>query len=307
MSITSIFNQPIINKATIISRLFVFIAFLLSFTVSAQQGHFNFNAPERRMELDSQLREISGISFFNKPTSLLAIQDEAGIVYEISTRNGQVLSQHVFHPKGDFEDIQYAPPYIFVNKSKGEIYQLEEASFKTNKTFESGLNKLNDIEGMFYQKNDNSLLLACKGPKDEQVPSQNERSIYKYDLSTNKLSAKPLFTISKDDIENFIAAHPNIEDYLDLNANYNKNEIKFTFGPSAVAIDPKTEEIYLVSSVGKVLVILSKDFKIQNIVKLKKHIYPQPEGLAFDQDGNLYISSEGKKGNGALIFLKRQN
>ena len=259
------------------------------------------------MELDSQLREISGITFFNKPTSLLAIQDEAGIVYEISTQNGQILSQHEFLIKGDFEDIQYAPPYIFVNKSKGEIYQLEEANFKIYNTFHSGLNKLNDVEGMFYQKNDNSLLLTCKGPLDEQATSQNERSIYKYDLSTNKLSAKPLFTISKDDIENFIAAHPTIEDFQDLDANYNKNEVKFAFGPSAVAIDPKTQEIYVLSSVGKVLLILNQDFKIQSITRLKKHIYPQPEGLAFDQDGNLYISSEGKKGNGLLIFLKRQN
>ena len=36
------------------------------------------------------------------------------------------------------------------------------------------------------------------------------------------------------------------------------------------------------------------------MIKLKKKIHEQPEGIVFAQDGTMYISNEGKEGKGKI-------
>ncbi|MBK7408618.1 MAG: SdiA-regulated domain-containing protein [Saprospirales bacterium] len=73
------------------------------------------------------------------------------------------------------------------------------------------------------------------------------------------------------------------------------------FAPSALAIHPLTGHLYLLSSVGKLLVVLDRETgAIIYVQKLKKSVHPQPEGICFDPDGTMYISNEGKDGNGLI-------
>ncbi len=299
-------KQPIFSTVfNIAAFLFLSTGLLSCYSLSSQAYFFNFNAPDRKIELDSQLIEISGITIFNNDTSLLAIQDESGIVYQISSNTGKIQRQVSFTPKGDFEDIQYAPPFVYVNKSNGTIFQLDDKNFKVLKTFDSGLNKENDIEGMFYSSGTQSLLLSCKGPLEIKPEEFNRRAVFAYDLKKNKLGLAPVFSISKEAINDFISEAKNTSDAEGLRSNYNDKVKEFNFGPSAIAIDPITKNYFVLSSVGKIMLVADQSGKITHIFKLKKDIYPQPEGMAFDSKGNLYISSEGKKGKGSLVFLKR--
>jgi len=60
--------------------------------------------------------------------------------------------------------------------------------------------------------------------------------------------------------------------------------------------------VYVLSSALKRLVVLNyNDGTIRYAVRLDKKILPQPEGISFDQEGNLYLSSEGKKGEGQVL------
>ena len=68
-------------------------------------------------------------------------------------------------------------------------------------------------------------------------------------------------------------------------------------GPSAIAIHPQTGELYVLSSVNKVLLILGSDGAIRHVEILDNSIHMQPEGITFRHDGGLYISNEGKKKN----------
>ncbi|MEZ4981635.1 MAG: SdiA-regulated domain-containing protein [Saprospiraceae bacterium] len=83
----------------------------------------------------------------------------------------------------------------------------------------------------------------------------------------------------------------------------NPDEGGFTFAlPSAIAQHPITEEFYILSSVGKLLMVLSAEGEINYIEKLDKKILPQPEGICFEKNGTMWISSEGKKsGNGTVL------
>ena len=78
------------------------------------------------------------------------------------------------------------------------------------------------------------------------------------------------------------------------------------FSPSGIAIQPQTKNIYILSSVGKILLVLDKlGKKILTIQALEKKITKQPEGITFDKKGTLYISSEGRSGKGRIFHFKK--
>lgn len=79
---------------------------------------------------------------------------------------------------------------------------------------------------------------------------------------------------------------------------------EFIFGPSGIAIQPQSGDIYIISSLGKTLFVLGKEGKLKHIEKLEKEILPQPEGITFDADGTLYIASEGRDGAARLCIFK---
>ena len=69
---------------------------------------------------------------------------------------------------------------------------------------------------------------------------------------------------------------------------------------------PKTEDVYILSSSKKMLLIINQAGEIQHMVKLSKKIHRQPEGITFAEDGTLYISNEGKGGHARIFVYKPQ-
>ena len=83
----------------------------------------------------------------------------------------------------------------------------------------------------------------------------------------------------------------------------NKVELK----ASAVAVNPITNELYIISSVNKVLLITDKSGKLKKLYTLNPKIYKQPEGIAFTPAGDLIISNEVFLENHAtLLILKNK-
>ncbi len=70
-------------------------------------------------------------------------------------------------------------------------------------------------------------------------------------------------------------------------------KVKRGFRPSGLAKNPVTGEWFLVSAVNKLLVVTDSNWKIKEACILNGNTFNQPEGIAFDKKGNLYISNEG--------------
>ncbi|MCH5717938.1 SdiA-regulated domain-containing protein [Niabella hibiscisoli] len=68
---------------------------------------------------------------------------------------------------------------------------------------------------------------------------------------------------------------------------------KVAFEPSALARHPLTGEWYIVSSVNKMLAVINEQWQVKATYPLSRKLLAQPEGIAFDGTGNMYISSEG--------------
>jgi uncharacterized protein YjiK len=85
-------------------------------------------------------------------------------------------------------------------------------------------------------------------------------------------------------------------------ANNDLNKKMHTpFKPSGLAVHPETGHIFVIATVGKLLVILDARGSIIDMIPLDPDIFLQPEGIAFSPSGDLYISSEGRGGKGYIL------
>jgi uncharacterized protein YjiK len=267
---------------------------------------YDLNAPNSTFDLDLSLREISGLTTTPKPDWLAAVQDEKGQLFYINKKTGQVDPSVIFAEDGDFEGIEFVGDTLWVVKSKGRLFKLwnlnktpyDMATFKIE-----SLKKAN-IEGLGYDAKNNRLLLAQKGEKTDEAAT---RSIFAFDLKKQDPSVSKVFELGLGDFKAFLTDKKE-KRYQHLTKDYVENPLAkgVEWGPSGVAIHPQSGNMYILSSVNKVLLIVSAEGKILEMVKLDKNRFPQPEGICFDPDGTMYLSSEAKDAPKAKLFVFKQ-
>ncbi|HRE42135.1 MAG TPA: SdiA-regulated domain-containing protein [Ignavibacteria bacterium] len=242
------------------------------------------NKDVNKIELPKILKEISGI-IITDDGRMFGHYDELGAVFEIDTENGEIKKTFYLKdkPEKDFEDIAYANGLFYMVTSKGDIYEFKEGNEQEEVDFteyKTKLNTANDIEGITYDPETNSFIIACKGMGTENV-FDKEKGFFKFDLNTKTLDMTPKFLIN---FENF----------------------KKDFNPSGIRLNPATNTYFVISSTGNAIAELSKNGEVLGFKDLPGKVHSQPEGIAFDKEGNLYISNEGADGNGNFIkYLKK--
>jgi uncharacterized protein YjiK len=82
-------------------------------------------------------------------------------------------------------------------------------------------------------------------------------------------------------------------------------EEKIKFKPSAAAINPVTDELFIISSVNKLLVIADRKGNPKQTYPINAGLFKQPEGITFTPEGDLIISNESAdRGVANLLFFK---
>lgn len=243
-----------------------------------------------RWELPIELKEISAIEWLSE-NKIAAIQDEEGIIFIYDLLKKKVEQKIEFGSAGDYEGLAIDDNNAYVLESNGKIsiienYKSENRTLTEYKTIFSVKNDMESIE----IDNENGRLLVI--PKERGVDSDRYKGIYAFSLKDRELYEKPIFKIDMTD------------EVLD---RYRKKKLQKTFRPSDMAIHPQTKEMYLLDGVRPKMLILDKYGKAKNVYTLNEKIFPQPEGITFDPDGTLYISSEGEKnGVGSITELQPQ-
>ncbi|RMG78131.1 MAG: hypothetical protein D6714_18575 [Bacteroidetes bacterium] len=267
---------------------------------------YDFEHPDATFELPDSLNEISGLTRTKDGAGLYAVNDEEGKVFRINKTTGVVESSFVFRDAGDYEGIEMAGDRLFVVKSSGTLYEIKNPGQPDQEVikYKFFLTKENNVEGLAYDPGNNRLLLSCKGVGGVGEAFRMTRSVFAFDLGRRVLLEKPALTVSATGCHHYLGNCGHNE-HLDQLKEVFADDDQFKFSPSAIAIHPITDEIYMLSSRGKVLLILNRAGEILHIEKLNKNIHPQPEGLCFDDDGTLYLSNERKKAKTATLHVFR--
>jgi uncharacterized protein YjiK len=274
-------NEGVNTKSTLLK--FVYVAVSDSEKAQVSKGGYDFSIPTEKMQLGKHLHEISGMAYIPETDMIMAENDEKGDIFMLDYKNKNDNDGKIkFGGKADYEDIVYTDTAIYILVSSGAVMQVKttDSSFSTRE-FILDKQGTNEFEAMYLDADGHSLILLCKDCAKEK----NEiRVAHRFDLNTNTFSPEPAYTINIADIQKIL------------------NDDKAEFKPSAAAINPITGKLFIVASVGKLLVIADKNGKVEQVFRLDPVLYNQPEGMTFAPNGDLYISNEG--GEGIATILK---
>lgn len=273
-------NEGVNAKATLLK--FPYIAVSEVAKQEIIKSGYNFSSPNEKMELGKHLTEISGIAYVPSTGQMLAEYDEKGDIFTIDfSKKNDLVGKVKFGGKGDYEDIVYTDTAVYMLLSPGIVSRVstKDSSLATTE-YNLGLSGTNEFEAMYLEGDGKSLILLCKDCSKEK---DEIRKAYRFDLATQKFIAEPVYTIAISEIKKIL------------------NDEKAEFKPSAAGINPVNGKLYIVASVGKIMVIASDKGVVEEVIKLDPVLYNQPEGLTFAPNGDLYISNEGGEGT-ATIF-----
>ncbi|WP_374949654.1 SdiA-regulated domain-containing protein [Mucilaginibacter sp.] len=240
--------------------------------------------------MPTELLEISGIAFNNGDASrVYAEQDEDGNIYAFRPGDKKIMPV-TFGKHGDYEDIAVIGGRIVVLRSDGKIFSASLNQVNTGKLTDvkefKDLLPAGEYEGMFADQPANKLYVLLKQSAEKK---SKESGGFIFNVSAN------------DDIS------PAGEFQLDVKkiAELSAGKHKMKFRPSALAKNPFNKQWYILSSVNRLLIIADENFNIKQTISLKPNAFLQPEGIAFDKQGNLYISNEGNDiNNGNILMFK---
>lgn len=227
--------------------------------------------------LKRPLREISGIDYLGED-KLLAINDEAGKIFFVNPQNGEYQVAE-FGSKADYEDVVKMANDYYVMISTGDLVLVNGNTLRQEKFFTKNFGKRVEFESLYYDRARNQLVLLCK----ECGREATEINGWAFDLVKQQYIDSVIFSIPIADIQRL--------------AKDNSIECK----PSAAAINPVTQKLYIIASVGKLLLECSLEGELEKVYSLNPDHFQQPEGITFAPNGDMYISNEGMQGKATLL------
>lgn len=238
---------------------------------------YDMNQPEK-FNLPESLFEISGIAFSKgKNDTIYAIQDEEGKLFRLAWDIPKQLHAK-FSKKGDYEDVSILRDRVYILKSNGTIFAfpLSEAVYEEPEDVHEikGMLPKGEYEGMYADETSGELYVICKNCAEDN--SKNSVSGYTVKPETDSTVVRTgNFAIQVDQIKAITG------------------KVARGFRPSGLAKSPLTGEWYIISAVNKLIVVTDAKWQVKAAHPLNGNMFIQPEGIAFDNAGSLYISNEG--------------
>ncbi|MHA4843246.1 hypothetical protein ACX0G7_03725 [Flavitalea antarctica] len=232
--------------------------------------------------LHKRLLEISGITYINSRT-LSGINDEDGKIFTIDFGKGKPDALD-FGEKNDYEDIAIVDSTYYVLESNGNINVVSLKDQSTARKVPFKKKSKIEFESLYYDKSIEKLVLLSK----EQRMLQDALVAYSFDPLLENFSAEPVYIISLREVKKLM------KDY--------SAECK----PSAAAVHPILNKVFVIASVGKVLVICSLKGEVENVYSMNPDVFAQPEGICFSPEGHMFIANEGLQGKANIVRLSYQ-
>lgn len=267
--------------------------------ISPGEIDYDLSAPGRVYILPASLHEISGITEVDA-SSIACVQDEHGIIFIYDINRNQITRQFFFAAEGDYEGIARVDNTLFVLRSDEVLAEI--VNFRSDK-LDRRAHMVNipgkDTEGLCYDKNNNRLLIAPKVIPDDKSGNKDKRFIYGFDLATKSLIKEPVISFDIKTIERFVLDNNIKVPMKGKKGEEKKPDIKMQI--SAIGIHPVTNRLFVISGPERILFVFDIKGNIKYLERLDRDLFPQPEGITFMKNGDMYISSEGVKKPANLV------
>jgi uncharacterized protein YjiK len=262
-------------------------ASLLTSSTETTVNNYAPMEPVAKWELPSELREVSGIALLEN-NIVACVQDEDGVIFLYDLDKKEVTRKIAFAEGGDYEGIAIVENTAYVLRSDGAIYEVTHLQGSKPKVtlHKSVLAESQDTEGLAYDKGNNRLLIAPKG-YDDRIGDY--KGIYVFSLANKKMQEQPVIKI------------PLTQEKLQSSGKKQKNKYS-VLQPSSLDFNDATGELFLIDAENFLLLTINIEGQVQRLIPLNKDQLRQPEGFAFNDKGELFISSEGSKKEQGVIL-----
>jgi len=238
---------------------------------------YDLENPDDKQKLPEKLEEVSGLTFAGQNLTAM-VQDEKGRIYIYNHHEEDVIEEIKFNNDGDYEGLEIAGDDAYVMESNGILHQVINYLEKEPvvRKYKTPLSGRNDVEGLGYLPEKQQLLLACKedpGIYGKSYP--NTRAVYAFELDEMEMNTEPFIQIDFYQLAQLLIAYASNEFEREFASDFDPDEDD-AFKPSGVAIHPLNGDLYIIGSVGKLLVIDDQDGKLKNVKPLDKDTFKQP-------------------------------
>lgn len=266
-------------------------------------GTHDLSKPAEQWVLPAELLEVSGLTDLDGNT-VACLQDEDATIYVLDLGDGTIKERHPFGPPGDMEGLTRVGDELYALRSDGLIYQLrrKDTRYTAVDSFHMQLDHRN-IEGLGFDERMNLVLVAPKDILKGGPDTRDQRSVFAFDPATRKLLPKPVLTYSVKEIIRQAEAEG-----MKLPTRTTKNgrivdALKLRM--ASIAVDPVSDNYFLLSAVDQTLLVLDRNGDYVALHLLDADLLPKPEGITFLPNGDMLISTEGKKGPPRLVRYAR--
>lgn len=248
---------------------------------------YNFGEVQT-IKLDLKLKEISGLAWDAARNEFLAHQDESGLLFMLDKETKAIIppSPYKFGGKGDYEDVTIYNGTPYILRSDGMITKIirDSAGVRGIEAGKLNITGTNDFETMYADTARKALIIVCKNCG---MDDKTKVSAFAYYPDSVGFVSDPIFQIDAAKIKQMAAE-----------AGHKKTS---KFQPSAAAIHPILNKLFIISSASSQLVICDLNGNPESVSELGKNLFPQPEGLTFKNNDWMYISNEGVSSKGTIL------
>jgi DNA-binding beta-propeller fold protein YncE len=242
----------------------------------------------KKWDMPKDLTEISGLSYLDEKR-FVCVQDELGKIFIYNIASSSVEKEITFGGVGDYEGLAVIDKTVWVLRADGKLFEVSnlDAAKPTVKEFSTPLTIKQDPEGLCYDKKNNRLLIAIKGT---EVATEDYKGIYAFDIASKKMDKQPVFKID-------------LLDKVFGNTGSGKKK-KDPINPSGIVIHPLNGDMYIIDGRNSKLLITDAAGAIKKLYQLNTKEFAQPEGIAFNSAGDLFIANEGTNQPGNILQVK---
>ncbi|HYC40950.1 MAG TPA: SdiA-regulated domain-containing protein [Chitinophagaceae bacterium] len=245
---------------------------------------YDFATKMEITKLDLKLREISGISWDSDRNVFVSINDERGKLFLLGRETKAIQGEYDFGGRGDYEDVAIVDGVPYILESDGTLHKFHiDTVSKSGQTTTVGkvpIEGNRDFETLYYDRGRRALILLCKNC---DVDDRKKVSAFAYYPDSIGFDPRPVYQIDVAEVSKLAP------------------EKSSRIEPSAAAIHPLYQKLYILSSASNQLVITDLNGKAEKVFVLIPSIFTQPEGICFKKNGDMYISNEGGTGKATLI------